>query len=97
MPSGHSQFATFSASVLLQHAKPGLYGITFVVGWAGLLLLSRTKYGGRYISVGTEEEDKDGGERRLVITGCHTVPQVVTGAVIGLVAAHFGYSLMFSL
>ena len=90
MPSGHAQFATFFGSTLLWRAKPGVAGTLFVCAWAGLLLLSRTRHGGQYISVlsGSSVNANQ-------VVGCHTEVQVVAGALMGLLAASVAYPMLF--
>lgn len=75
MPSGHSQTACFLATLLLQLGNPNAIGRMFVIGYTGMVLLSRTKYGGPYVSVSVDGK----------IPGCHTILQVVVGAIIGTV------------
>jgi hypothetical protein len=86
MPSGHSQTGTFLCYYLLQMAKPAAAGQIFIYGTTALLLLSRTKYGGKSISAHVEGKE---------ITGCHTVAQVVAGGLLGAVLGHFSYPYVF--
>merc|ERR1711865_47671 len=86
MPSGHSQTACFLAAVLLQHSKGELRAMVFVLGYTGLVLLSRTKHGGPLVSISVNGQ----------IPGCHTVPQVLWGAVIGSVLGWYAYPYIFT-
>jgi hypothetical protein len=89
MPSGHAQTACFLADVLLRRAgevgEVTLFARAMVVGTACLVLLHRTQWGGKYVSVCV------GGR----VTGCHTVPQVLVGGAIGLAVARAAYPFTF--
>ena len=85
MPSGHSQTACFLAAVLLRHSNGELPGVLFILGYTVLVLLSRTKYGGLWISVSVDGK----------IPGCHTIEQVLSGAVIGAVLGAVTYPYIF--
>ena len=62
-----------------------LFARVMVVGTACLVLMHRTKWGGKYVSVCV------GGR----VTGCHTVPQVLVGGAIGLAMARVAYPFTF--
>jgi len=92
MPSGHSQTAAFLASVLIMHITAHVHddmrrrlATTYVAVYAALVVLSRTKYGGPYISVVVDGR----------IAGCHTVLQVVAGTAIGIMLGTLAYPSIF--
>lgn len=97
MPSGHAQTTTFLASVLLQHrnvfhgypifTSPLSFdsGTTFIWVFSSLVLISRTKHGGQYLSPSV------GG----VVNGCHTVLQVVLGGIIGVFMGWYAFPMIF--
>ena len=87
MPSGHAQTAFFLATVLTASATEeaaaaaagssrvrGPWHIHFLYGLAVVVALSRTRYGGPYLSVVV-----DGSVR-----ACHTPAQVLAGGMLGI-------------
>ena len=75
MPSGHAQTAWFLATVLAARAGGRRSSLLFLLATAVLVSLSRTRHGG-LLAISVDGQVK----------ACHTVPQVLAGAAIGIVA-----------
>ena len=76
----------FLGALMLRHiqtldATQQIVPTIYVSLFAFLVMLSRTKYGGTFISISV----------RGKVPGCHTVPQVIIGAFIGIVLGYVSY------
>jgi membrane-associated phospholipid phosphatase len=92
LPSGHSQTAGFLFALMMRHINERLepeqqiVPTIFVSLFAFLIVLSRTKYGGPFISISV----------RGKVPGCHTIFQVAMGSIIGIVLGYLAFPFVFS-
>jgi hypothetical protein len=85
MPSGHCQTISYLTYILLRKSAPGWMGMCYaLVGWAAVVV-SRTKHGGPYLCVSIDGK----------VPGCHTVPQVIAGSLVGFALGHLTYGYIY--